>query len=156
MPLFLRAIDAKLVTNLRRELVHQTAYLDTSRKRKCPRELAGLPFAMNKALLIHLFRKVLLAADDEAIVLNIDIDVLFVQAREFDSSGDKVRLWQLLNIHSRLESSGEILSLSHILLALWGFPRRGIPRGPCVIKEAIEVVEGEERLVEVDRHYRRE
>lgn len=136
--------------------MHQTAYLDTSRKRKRPRELAGLSLAMNKALLIHLFREVLLPTDDEAVILNINIDVLFVQARELDRRGDKVRLRRLLNIHSRLESSGEILSLSHIPLALGIFPRRGIPRGPCVVKETIEVVEGEERLVEVDRHYRRE
>lgn len=132
--------------------MYQTAYLDTSRKRKRARELAGLSLAMNKALLIYLFREDLLPADDEAVVLNIDIDVLFVQARKLDRRGDKVRLRRLLDIHSRLESSGEILSLSLIPLALGIFPRRGIPRGPCVIKEAIEVVEGEERLVEVDRH----
>lgn len=132
--------------------MYQTAYLDTSRKRKRARELAGLSLAMNKALLIYLFREDLLPADDEAVVLNIDIDVLFVQARKLDRRGDKVRLRRLLDIHSRLESSGEILSLSLIPLALGIFPRRGIPRGPCVIKEAIEVVEGEVRLVEVDRH----
>lgn len=132
--------------------MYHTAYLDTSRKRKRARELAGLSLAMNKALLIYLFREDLLPADDEAVVLNIDIDVLFVQARKLDRRGDKVRLRRLLDIHSRLESSGEILRLSLIPLALGIFPRRGIPRGPCVIKEAIEVVEGEERLVEVDRH----
>lgn len=121
--------------------MYQTAYLDTSRKRKRARELAGLSLAMNKALLIYLFREDLLPADDEAVVLNIDIDVLFVQARKLDRRGDKVRLRRLLDIHSRLESSGEILSLSLIPLALGIFPRRGIPRGPCVIKEAIEVVE---------------
>lgn len=87
-----------------------------------------------------------LARDDESIALNIDTDILLRHSGELDGRGDDVRLGRLVDVHLWLESCERALLLAGTSgLVGWTL-------GEGIVDESVEVVEGEEWFVELERH----
>lgn len=74
------------------------------RKRQGAREASVVAFTANHALLIESLEQLLLAADDEATVLDVDVHVIFRQPRKFEDGAD-VLLCRLEDIDFRREPS---------------------------------------------------
>lgn len=96
----------------------------------------------------------LLTRDDEAVILHINADILFLQARELYGSRDEVRVGRPVNVHLRLDA---VRKLTLLWLAVTAPASRDIAPVQVasivvVIEESLEVVEREEGLVEVDGH----
>ena len=65
----------------------------TLRDRNCTRELAAAPFPDDVPVLFLLFGEFGFARDDESAVLEVDCDVLFLQAGQLEGCGDEVVLF---------------------------------------------------------------
>ena len=123
----------------------KSTHLCARRQRQCSVEPAGRPLPQDVSLLIDVLFLSLLTRDDEAVALDVDLYVLLLQARELDSRGDEVRLGRLVDVHFRLEGGQRALLVGVGALS-------GGTLAESVIDETVEVVEGEEGFVELERH----
>jgi hypothetical protein len=76
-------------------------YLDTLRKLEGPRPLSKTTFSNGIAGFLVLSGNLVLSGDGHASVMDLDADVVLIQAGEFESCGNSVGLVILVKIHSR-------------------------------------------------------
>jgi len=93
--------------------------LSTRRQRESPGELTIPPLAHGVSVFLVLRRGLRLARNGQAIVVNIDLNVLLPETRELEGRCDLVIFGRLVDVHVRPERSSDITSAAstrHLVL----------------------------------------